>query len=113
MSAGTLILFDHAAGSCQSSLMSSCINICHAGLAALLGPTAAAAARDRLQLHARSIAISRCGRSTGETAFDSSSSSGQDATRNGTRNNVRVVAPVPPHMAAVLGALGWRQAEAE
>ena len=62
-----------------------------AGLPELLGPEAAAAASGRMQLHARSIEIDRGGRGA----------------------KVRALAPAPPHMAALLTALGWHQADTE
>lgn len=62
-----------------------------AGLPELLGPEAAAAASGRMQLHARSIEIDRGGRGP----------------------VVRAVASAPPHMMAMLMALGWLQSDAE
>ena len=71
----------------DGGLQDACLG--RAGLPELLGPEAAAAASGRMQLHARSIEIGR-----------------------GCRGPVvRAVAPAPPHMAAMLTALGWQQQE--
>lgn len=68
------------------------------GLAALLGLEARAAARGCLQLHARSISISRGG------SEDSAGNAMRGPTTAGVR--ITVTAPMPHHMTAVLVALG-------